>query len=76
LAIAFWIDVPHWLMSQRADYLRDQADKLQWHAERMTDAETKEQLRKLAIEYIERAALVEVEGRQPEVKPANTQCSQ
>jgi hypothetical protein len=72
LAIAFWIDVPHWLMSQRAAYLRDQADKLRWYADRMTDAETKEQLRKLAREYIERAALAEIEGRQPGVRPPNT----
>jgi hypothetical protein len=64
LAIAFWIGVPHWLMYQRAAYLRDQADKLEWHAAQMTDAETKEQLRKLAIEYIERAALAETEDKE------------
>jgi hypothetical protein len=46
-------------MSQHAAYLRDQADKLRWHADQMTDVEIKEQLRKLAIEYIERAAMNE-----------------
>ena len=48
-------------MSERAAYPRDQADKLQWHADHTTDAEFKEQLRKLALEYIERAALAETE---------------
>jgi Uri superfamily endonuclease len=43
-------------MSERAAYLRDQADKCRWHADHLTDAETKVQLRKLASEYIERAA--------------------
>jgi hypothetical protein len=54
-------------MSERSAYLRDQAEKCRWHADRMTDAETKEQLRKLAIEYIERAARVEntgIEGKE------------
>jgi hypothetical protein len=49
-------------MTERSAYLRDQADKLHWHADHMIDAETKEQLRKLAIEYIERAAINESEG--------------
>ena len=49
-------------MSERSTYLRDQAEKCRWHADRMTDAETREQLRKLAIEYIERAARVENTG--------------
>jgi hypothetical protein len=48
-------------MSQRAAYLRDQADKLQWHADQIADAEIKERLRKLAREYIERAAMIESE---------------
>jgi hypothetical protein len=43
-------------MSERSAYWRDQAEKCRWHADRMTDVETMEQLRKLAIEYIERAA--------------------
>jgi hypothetical protein len=51
-------------MPQRATYLRDQADKLQWHADQITDAEIKERLRKLAVEYIERAALIESEGKE------------
>jgi hypothetical protein len=46
-------------MSERSIYLRDQADKCRWHADRITDAETQERLRKLAAEYIERAALVD-----------------
>jgi hypothetical protein len=58
-------DFRHWAkitpMSEHSAYLRDQADKLQWHADHMTDAETKERLRKLAIEYIERAAMNESE---------------
>jgi hypothetical protein len=49
-------------MSQRSAYLRDQAEKCRWHADRMTDAEIREQLRKLAIEYIERAARVDNTG--------------
>jgi len=49
-------------MSQRAAYLRDEAEKCQWYAERMTDTEIKEQLRKLAVEYIERAAMIESDG--------------
>jgi hypothetical protein len=48
-------------MSQRSAYLRDQADKLRWHADHMTNGEAKEQLRKLAIEYIECAAMNESE---------------
>lgn len=50
-------------MSHRATYFRDQADKLQWHADQLTNAEIKQQLRKLAIEYLERAALAEAEGK-------------
>jgi hypothetical protein len=47
-------------MSKRAIYLLDQADKCRWHADRMTDAETQAELRKLADEYVVRAA--EIEG--------------
>jgi hypothetical protein len=47
-------------MSTRAMYLLDQADKCRWHADRITDAETQAELRKLAAEYIVRAA--EIEG--------------
>jgi hypothetical protein len=46
-------------MSERSVYLRDQAAKCRWHADQLTDAETQEQLRKLAAEYIERAAKIE-----------------
>src|ERR1700733_10406595 len=49
-------------MTERSVYLRDQADKCQWHADHVTNAEIKEQLRKLAVEYIERAAMVESDG--------------
>jgi hypothetical protein len=43
-------------MSERSVYLRDQAAKCTRHAAHMSDPETQEQLRKLAAEYIERAA--------------------
>jgi hypothetical protein len=46
-------------MSERSIYLRDQADKLWWHARRIMDAETEAVLRKMAAEYIERAADIE-----------------
>jgi hypothetical protein len=46
-------------MSERSVYLRDQAAKSRWHADQLTDAGTQEQLRKLAAEYIERAAKIE-----------------
>ena len=47
-------------MSERSIYLRDQADKCLWHASHISDSETEGELRKLATEYIERAA--EIEG--------------
>ena len=53
-------------MSERSIYLRDQAAKCRWHADQMTDAETQEQLRKLAAEYIERAA--EIESKEAPLK--------
>jgi hypothetical protein len=46
-------------MSERSIYLRDQADKCLWHANHMGAPETQAQLRKLAAEYIERAAETE-----------------
>jgi hypothetical protein len=49
-------------MSERSIYLRDQADKCRRHAGLIGDPETQVQLRKLAAEYIERAA--EVENKQ------------
>ena len=46
-------------MSERAAYLRDQADKCRWHAKNIRDAETQAELRKLAAEYDERAVAIE-----------------
>jgi hypothetical protein len=46
-------------MSERSVYLRDQADKCRWHANNIGDAETQRELRKLAAEYILRAAEIE-----------------
>ena len=50
-------------MSERSDYLRDQADKCRLHARLMTDSETQEQLLGLAAEYIMRAVKIESEER-------------
>ena len=49
-------------MSPRSIYFRDQADACWKLAILLTDAETQEQLRKMAIELIERAA--EIEGKE------------
>jgi hypothetical protein len=49
-------------MSPRSIYFRDQAEACWKLAILLTDAETKEQLRELAIELIERAA--EIEGKE------------
>jgi hypothetical protein len=46
-------------MSERSIYLRDQAAKCQRHASAMTDHYTRTELRKLAAEYIVRAAEIE-----------------
>jgi hypothetical protein len=51
-------------MSERSIYYRDQAKKCRWHAQHMTDAATREELLKLAREYIERATLHETEGKE------------
>jgi hypothetical protein len=48
-------------MSERSIYLRDQAEKCRCHAESMTDAETREQLRGMAALYIMRAVMIESE---------------
>jgi hypothetical protein len=53
------VEMPYCSMSERSIYLRDQADKLSWHARRIMDPETETQLRKMAAEYIERAADIE-----------------
>jgi hypothetical protein len=46
-------------MPKRAAYYRTEAEKCLWHAERVDAAEIQAELRRLAIEYIERAALAE-----------------
>jgi hypothetical protein len=48
-------------MSSRSIYFRDQADACWQLAMNLTDAETKEHLREMAVELIERA--VEIEGK-------------
>jgi hypothetical protein len=62
-------------MSERSVYLRDQAAKCRWHADKLTDAETQEQLRKLAAEYIERAKRIDnTETDDKEVRPPPCHC--
>jgi hypothetical protein len=46
-------------MSERSIYLRDQAEKCRWHADRLTNAATQAELRKLASQYTEQAAQIE-----------------
>jgi len=46
-------------VSERSIYLRNQADKCEWHAIRMTDHEIIAELRKLAINYRIEAAQIE-----------------
>ncbi|MDP2356573.1 MAG: hypothetical protein Q8M31_11005 [Beijerinckiaceae bacterium] len=46
-------------MSERSVYLRDQAQKCEWHASHMTDHETIAELRKLAAGYRIEAAQIE-----------------
>ncbi len=46
-------------MSERSIYLRDQADKCRQHANNLCDAQTQEELRKMAAEFIERAKSIE-----------------
>ena len=46
-------------MSRRSIDLRDQADKCRQHACQIGDAQTRDELRKVADEYIERAASIE-----------------
>jgi hypothetical protein len=63
-------------MSERSIYLRDQADKCRRHATAMTDPLTQAELRKLAIEYTERAA--EIETKEKGASPfllAYSECS-
>jgi hypothetical protein len=49
-------------MSPRSIYFRDQADACWQLAIQLTDAETQEHLRKMAVALIERAA--EIEGKE------------
>ena len=49
-------------MSPRSIYFRDQADACWRLAILLTDAETQEQLRQMAVELIERAAEIEGKG--------------
>ena len=51
-------------MSERSIHLRDQAAKCRWHANAISDCETQVALRKLADEYVERAA--DIEGEEQE----------
>jgi hypothetical protein len=53
-------------MSERAAYFRNQADKCERHARAIVDTETQAALRKLAAEYVARAA--EIEGAKIESK--------
>jgi hypothetical protein len=46
-------------MSERSNYLRDEADKCRQHAIAVTDVYIQAELRRLAVEYIERAAAIE-----------------
>jgi hypothetical protein len=50
-------------MSERSEYLRDQAEKCRTHARDMTDHATQEQLLLLAAEYIMRAVQIESDER-------------
>ena len=46
-------------MSERSIYLRDQAEKCEWHARQMTSPETVAELRQLAADYNSEAADIE-----------------
>lgn len=46
-------------MSERSIYLRDQAVKCRWHADYLSDSETKVELQKLAAEYDAQALEIE-----------------
>jgi hypothetical protein len=46
-------------MSPRSVYLRDQAEKCEWHAQNMGDTETQVALRKLAAQYLAEAEDIE-----------------
>lgn len=46
-------------MSEQSVHLRDQASKCEAHARAIGDNKTRDELQKLAAEYIERAAVLE-----------------
>jgi hypothetical protein len=46
-------------MFERSNYLRDQAAKCRWHADKINDAVTQAELLKLAAEYVAQAAEIE-----------------
>ena len=50
-------------MSKRAFYYREEAGKCLWHADNVVDAETQQDLRELAAQYIMRAVVIE--NKQP-----------
>jgi hypothetical protein len=52
-------------MSARSIYLRDQAAKCRWHANAIIDLQTQVALRRLADEYVERAADLESKEQDP-----------
>jgi hypothetical protein len=58
-------------MSQRSVYLRDQANKCQGHAAALNDPYTQAELRRLAVEYIERAAEIEAAEIEAKAKGAS-----
>jgi hypothetical protein len=58
-------------MSPRSIYFRDQADACWQLAMKLTDAETQEQLREMAVELIERAA--EIEGKGDDAPAPNSE---
>jgi hypothetical protein len=47
-------------MSERSIYLRDEAAKCRWHADRMTELETQAALRLRAARYVAQAAAIEM----------------
>ena len=51
-------------MTNRAIYYRDEASKCLWHADKVIDAEIREELRILAAQYILRAVVIENKERQ------------
>jgi hypothetical protein len=46
-------------MFERSVYYRAEAGRCLWHADNVADAETQEDLRTLAVEYIMRAVAIE-----------------